>query len=122
MKNIPNKIYLQVDPEHENPETFDEMASEEITWCRERINYNDIPYYRHKNSNQVDLLVTTTFAEKEIRKRYDIICDKIKQWDKTKRMGDYADGYRNGLVMAEKQFRHLFRDGEGHELESKSSW
>lgn len=45
MKNIPNKIYLQVDPEKENPEFFEEL---ETTWCSDRINDNDIPYYRKR--------------------------------------------------------------------------
>ena len=47
MKNIPNKIYLQVDPEKENPEFFSEL---ETTWCSDRINDNDIPYYRKQSS------------------------------------------------------------------------
>lgn len=42
MKNIPKKIYLQVDPDNENPENFEELIG--ITWCDERINDNDIEY------------------------------------------------------------------------------
>jgi len=52
MRNIPNRIYLQVDPEKENPKFFDEMA--EVTWCVDKIYDNDIPYYRHKNSSRVE--------------------------------------------------------------------
>ncbi|MBS3776883.1 MAG: hypothetical protein KGY70_16920 [Bacteroidales bacterium] len=44
MKNIPEKIYLQVDPENENPYNFNELR--EVTWCRDRINENDIEYIR----------------------------------------------------------------------------
>lgn len=63
MKNIPNRIYLQVDPENEKPESFNELS--EITWCKDKINNNDIPYYRHNNSNsgRVEPQVSGKFAE-----------------------------------------------------------
>lgn len=51
MKNIPNRIYLQIDPENEKPETFNELNG--VTWSVDKINDNDIPYYRHKNSNLI---------------------------------------------------------------------
>ena len=42
MKNIPKRIYLQIDPENEKPEDFVEL--DEVTWCEDRINKNDIEY------------------------------------------------------------------------------
>ena len=42
MKNLPEKIYLQIDADGETPEDFDELDG--VTWCEERINDNDIEY------------------------------------------------------------------------------
>lgn len=70
MENIPKKIYLQVDPENEKPEDFNELG--EVTWCRDKINNNDIPYYRHGNNNPLDLLVIPKIAE-EIDRQLEII-------------------------------------------------
>lgn len=58
MKNIPNKIYLQVDPENEKPEFFVELGT---TWCSDRINDNDIPYYRKQVKVEPEVMVN--FAE-----------------------------------------------------------
>lgn len=50
MKNIPERIYIQIDPEEESWEEetdFQEIVREygdEITWCRDRINGTDIEY------------------------------------------------------------------------------
>jgi len=46
VKNIPKRIYLQVDPENEKPEDFKELI--EVTWCEDRINTTDIEYIRKK--------------------------------------------------------------------------
>ena len=42
MKNIPKRIYLQVDPDDEKPEDFNELLC--VTWCSERVNKSDIEY------------------------------------------------------------------------------
>lgn len=47
MKNIPKKIYLQVDPENVKPEDFNELH--EVTWSVDRINKNDIEYVLKPN-------------------------------------------------------------------------
>ena len=47
MKNIPKKIYLQVDSEDEKPEDFNDLR--EVTWCEDRINKTDIEYVRKSN-------------------------------------------------------------------------
>lgn len=42
MKNIPKKIYLQVDADGESPEDFTECHG--VSWCEDRINDTDIEY------------------------------------------------------------------------------
>lgn len=44
--SIPNKIYLQIDASE-----YDKKwpGDNEITWCEDRINDNDIVYYRRKS-------------------------------------------------------------------------
>jgi len=42
MKNIPKKIYLQIDEDGDTPENFNELH--EVTWCKERINHSDLVF------------------------------------------------------------------------------
>lgn len=42
MKNIPNKIYLQIGSD--TPKDVDFKDLDEVTWCSERISENDIEY------------------------------------------------------------------------------
>jgi len=44
MRNLPERIFLQVDSEDEKPEDFNELR--EVTWCEDRINKTDIEYVR----------------------------------------------------------------------------
>jgi hypothetical protein len=44
MKNLPKKIYLQVDPENECDENTDFNSLAGVSWCEERINDSDIEY------------------------------------------------------------------------------
>ena len=44
MKNIPQKIYLQVDTESDKP-TGDYYDLCEVTWCQDRINNSDLEYH-----------------------------------------------------------------------------
>jgi hypothetical protein len=50
MKNIPNKIYLQVGDEDdlENVD-FNELA--DVSWCQDQIFDTDLVYYHRKNIN-----------------------------------------------------------------------
>ena len=50
MKNIPKRIYLQIDPENEKPEDFKELG--EVTWCEDRINKSDIEYTRNSKCKE----------------------------------------------------------------------
>ena len=54
MKNLPERIYLQVDPDNENPEDFNELFG--VTWCTERINKSDIEYVLWQNNSYKRLL------------------------------------------------------------------
>lgn len=45
MKNLPKKIYLQVDPQPYGYKTFEEACKqEEVNWCEDKINNNDVEY------------------------------------------------------------------------------
>jgi hypothetical protein len=55
MKNIPPKIYLQVDADGETPEDFKEL---EVTWATNRIFKTDIEYVLPK-SNSTSLTNST---------------------------------------------------------------
>jgi hypothetical protein len=50
MKNIPNKIYLQIGSDCPKDEDFKELAC--VTWCDERIDKNDIVYIRYKRKKK----------------------------------------------------------------------
>ena len=47
IRNLPERIFLQVDSENERPEDFKELR--EVTWCEDRINKTDIEYVRKSN-------------------------------------------------------------------------
>ena len=57
MKNIPPKIYLQVDADGETPEDFKEL---EVTWATGRIFKTDIEYVLPK-SNSTSLTNSTKY-------------------------------------------------------------
>jgi len=44
MKNIPEKIYLQVNPENEDLQDVDFNNLVDVTYCTERINKTDLEY------------------------------------------------------------------------------
>lgn len=45
MKNVPQKIYLQIDADGETPEDFNELyPSLDVSWCTDKIHPNDIEY------------------------------------------------------------------------------
>jgi hypothetical protein len=49
MKNIPDKIYLQIGKDVEEDADFDNLVgSADISWCEDRIYKNDIEYARIK--------------------------------------------------------------------------
>ncbi len=68
MKNIPPKIYLQVDADGETPEDFKEL---EVTWATDRIFKTDIEYVLPKSNstnltnstNQINLVKSTELVE-----------------------------------------------------------
>ena len=44
MRNIPNKIYLNMGCDPKEVKDFSELS--EVTWCVDKINDNDIEYQR----------------------------------------------------------------------------
>lgn len=42
MRNIPQKIYLQIDADGDTPEDFNTLVG--VSWCPDKINPNDIEY------------------------------------------------------------------------------
>lgn len=68
MKNIPKQIFLQVDPECENTEDFNDLY--EVSWCSERINNSDIKF----------LLSDVVFSEAELKAKLDEQKEEHRQW------------------------------------------
>jgi hypothetical protein len=52
MKNIPKKIYLQIDADGETPEDFKELAG--VSWCAERISPNDIEFILNETTEEIE--------------------------------------------------------------------
>lgn len=57
IKNIPDVIYLQVDPEEyivsePSTEPYDFHDLTEITWCVDRINITDVKYIRVREESE----------------------------------------------------------------------
>ena len=48
MKNIPEKMYLQIGEDADLEEDFNDLSLEDITWCRDKVFDNDIEYVRVK--------------------------------------------------------------------------
>jgi hypothetical protein len=42
MKNLPKRIYLQIDADGETPEDFKDLSG--VSWCADKIYDNDIAY------------------------------------------------------------------------------
>lgn len=55
IKNIPNKIYLQIDDDIILDNDLDSIDFNELelSWCSEKINKNDIVYYRDQSTISV---------------------------------------------------------------------
>ena len=55
--NIPIIIYLQVDPEGDRPDDYE--FEEQITWCEDKINGNDVKYLQFNNLKKMLELLKT---------------------------------------------------------------
>lgn len=93
MKNIPNKIYLQADPENEKPEFFSEGGT---TWCSDRIYDNDIPYYRKQVKVEPEVSLPTWVNVGEIILMWDeedecFYKSRITEIDKANKAVMYID-------------------------------
>ena len=85
MKGIPEKIYLQWNPEDEDIKNFDELGG--VTWASHKINDNDAEYVR-------------------VKKIKGKIKEMIKEWDRknpntpsdTQGAKAFDAGYKSGLT------------------------
>ena len=72
MKNIPQKIYLQIGEDAEGVESFDDLS--DVTWCADNINQNDIEYVvagyaaAPAYESVLDLIVKEIYSEVAIDK------------------------------------------------------
>ena len=53
MKNIPERIYLQIGEDTPHDCNFEEL--DEVTWCQDKISDNDIEYIRVKKVDHEDI-------------------------------------------------------------------
>ncbi len=61
MKKVPTKIYLQFVPEGDKP-VDDYYDTDEVTWCEDKINKNDVEYLKSSLFNKIE----KTLTEKDI--------------------------------------------------------
>jgi hypothetical protein len=50
MKNLPKRIYLQIDADGETPEDFKDLSG--VSWCADKINDNDIAYVLESDDSE----------------------------------------------------------------------
>lgn len=62
MKNIPEKVWLQVNPVHEDVKDFNELHG--ITWHKEKVFFTDIEYTRSVNTDE-DMQLFLEWSESE---------------------------------------------------------
>ena len=65
MKNIPNQIYLQVGDKCPDDADFNGLS--EVTWCKDKINVNDIAYIRRDRFGLTTNIVRREEREKAIK-------------------------------------------------------
>jgi hypothetical protein len=81
MKNIPQTIFLQVDPAGERPEDFNQIG--EATWCKDRINSNDLEYVI-KPKGQINIKAVRLFGFNSLQ---DWVKDSNRMLDKYRKPG-----------------------------------
>ncbi len=53
MKNIPNRIYLQIGEDSTQDDDFEKIALDgSVSWCSDRVNDSDIEYVRAKQGTK----------------------------------------------------------------------
>ena len=71
MKNIPKKIYLQIDADGETPEDFNGLNG--ISWCVDKINDNDIEYR---------LVESPSEEGKEKQDTFNVMFERGLEWER----------------------------------------
>ncbi len=79
MKNVPLKIYLQVDADGETPDDFNELA---VSWCSNKVNDNDIEYLLAPTQNPMLCAV----SHKDVSVMF-LEWTEQKYWRTAKRVG-----------------------------------
>ena len=75
MKNIPDRIYLQVGDTAPSDCDFNELSQEAVTWCRDRIWRNDIEYIKRSKFG-----LSTELARKEEREKAVAALRQVIAW------------------------------------------
>ena len=89
MKNLPKRIYLQIDADGERPEDFKDLSG--VSWCADKIHDTDIPYVLESEGSEAVELLT------EVRQRLLIdlddngeprssMADLMQMWDKVNKV------------------------------------
>jgi hypothetical protein len=83
MKNLPNKIYLQVDPNNESPDDFSELRG--ITWSVDRINDSDLEFILNEGIRERELIDFIEWSVKNANKlgRFDTSHDIVEFYMKS---------------------------------------
>ena len=71
MKNIPNKIFLNIGYEPEKGEDFNDLG--EVTWCADKVNDSDIEYQRKPIWHDLNK------NPKDFPKDWDVVIVSVKQ-------------------------------------------
>jgi len=66
MKNIPNKIYLQIGEDADLAEDFKELSEEDIAWSTDRIFDNDIEYIRAGRTRDYEIAIERIRAGEDV--------------------------------------------------------
>ena len=100
MKNIPNKIFLNIGYEPEKGDDFNDLG--EVTWCVDKVNDSDIEYQRKP------IWYDLRKNPKDLPNNRDKVIVKA-EYDK----GEYCYGIGDGYTMARYGF---------NQEEQKSEW
>ena len=91
MKHIPNKIFLNLGFKPEKGDDFNDL--QEVTWCVDKVNDNDIEYQRKPIWHDLSK------DPNDLPKNYELVLVKA-EYDKD----EYCYGIGNGYTMARYGF------------------
>lgn len=71
MKNIPDKIYLQLGEDIEDVENFDELNEEDVLWCQVKCYSTDLEYLSLQEVKSIIAKSVKIVKEKAVELYYD---------------------------------------------------